>query len=307
MRISIKNIITAVVLLLSLPLSAQDFGHPKDKAFYKAHWNEVVRDLGPDVFIDNAQYVLFDFDKDNTAELYLWLSNYEEYVFTIKNNKVVRVSDASSRKQDGKYSLREFYAHFMAPYQMLLDKQIDKRYNTEQHLYDMYDLPSLWFKLNPKVKGKFNIRSAIDAIHCFDCETLGDIMRALTTGEYSKDYIDEYVCDVANGYACASIKGETINKAEFCYWNLKNGEKLLAMHYHLSNRLPNSNDTEWFEQILFMKYNPKTQRLTPVVAPIQNFDFMHECNFVLPRHGKNITLSGVEETVLSWTGSGFKF
>lgn len=307
MKKSFKAIIMMVVLSLSQPLLAQDFGYAKDKAFYKAHWNEVVRDLGPDTPLFGAQYVLFDFDKDHTAELYLWLSMHEEYVYTIKDNKVVRVSDASSRKEDGKYSLREFYAHFMAPYEMLLDKSIDKRYNTEQHLYEMSDIPSLWFKLNPKVQGKFNIRSAIDAIYCFDCETLSDIMRALSTGEYSKEYIDEYVCDVANGYACASVKGEITNRAEFCYWNLKNGEKLLAMHYHLSNRLPNATETEWFEQTLFMKYNPKTQRLTPVVAPIQNFNFMHECNFSLPRRGKNITLIGAEEKVLTWTGNGFKF
>lgn len=298
----------ALAMILAIPAAAQDFGHPKDKAFYKAHWNDIVEDLGPDAYLRDAQYVLFDFDKDGRAELYLRISRMEEYLYAIKGNKAVRVSE-TERPIEDQYWLGSFYAHFMAPYELLLDKPVDQEMVTEQHLYDMFDVPGIWFKLHPQVKGTFNIKTAIEALYCFDCHKLSDAMYALYTGRYDRNEVDKedgFVVDIANGYAKYSYNTETMNMVEFCYWNLPNGEKLLAMHYHFSDTLGDGN-TEWFEQTLFMKYDAKTKQLEPIVAPIKGFDFQEEYSFGLPRRGKNIKLYGAEDRELKWTGSGFEY
>lgn len=300
-----RKLAMTMTLTLSLSASAQDFGHPKDKAFYKAHWNEIVKDLGPDAYIGNAQYVLHDFNKDHSAELYLWLGHGEEYLYSIKNNKVVRVSETARTVED-EFWLGSFYAHFMAPYEMLLDKPVNQEYESEQHLYEAYDVPGIWFKLHPKVKGTFNIKTAIEAIYCFDCEYIGDALYALYSGRYDKEEAEEYVVDVQNGYAKYQYNTSTMNMVEVCYWNMANGEKLLAMHYHVSGN-PQGDNVDPIEQTLFMKYNPKTKVLNPVVAPIQGFNFQMECNFSLPRKGKNITLIAADNDELKWTGSGFKY
>ena len=302
-----KIIMAALAMMLSLPIAAQDFGYPKDKAFYKAHWNEIVKDLGGPDMLFNAQYVLFDFNKDNSAELYLWLSPKDEYLYSIKGGKVVRVSE-TARPVEDEFWLGQFYAHFMAPYEMLLDKSVNQDMAMEQHFYDFVDVPGIWFKLHPKVEGTFNIKSALKAINCFDCDVLGDALYALSTGVYDKSAVadGDYVVDVQNGYAMISYRGDRINMVESCYWNLPTGEKLLALHFHLSGNGADGN-TEWLEQTLFMKYDPKTKVLNPVVAPIQGYDFQEEYNFSLPRKGKNITLIGADNRELKWTGNGFKY
>lgn len=302
---TLKTWVLMFALLLSLPIMAQDFGYPKDKAFYKAHWNEVVKDLGDDVLLDRAQYVLFDFDKDGRAELYLWFSKQEEYLYAIQGNRVVRVSETARTVED-QYWLGSFYPHFMAPHQYLLDQPVPAFQAAEQQIYDMYDIPVIWFGMKPKVEGTFNIKSAIDALNCFDCWHLTDALTALTTGEYEKDFVSEYVVDTANGYAKFAYKDDHIRMVELCYWNLANGEKLLAMHFHFAYPAVDE-EIEWFEHTLFMKYNPKTKCLEPVVAPIKGFDFQTEYNFSLPRKGKNITLVGADNHELKWTGRGFEY
>lgn len=303
-----KNLRTLAILLalvLALPICAQDFGYPKEKAFFKAHWNEVLEDLGPDVYIGDAQYVLFDFDKDGSAELYLWFGQNAEYLYANKNNKAVRVSD-SNAKEEYVYGLDAFYPHFMAPYELLLDKPVDQEMATEQQIYDRFDIPRIWFKLHPKVEGKFNIKTAMEALCCFDSEFVSPAMYALYTGQYSKDEVKEFVVDAANGYAGLEYKTYYHNSVEFCYWNLSDGKKLLAMNYHIGG-YEDDEGTDWFAQTLFMEYDPKTQMLKPVVAPIAGYDFKYEYTFQLPRKGKNILLFGADDNELVWTGSGFKY
>jgi len=301
---TIRTILFATALSLALPLTAQDFGYPKEKAFYKAHWNEVLNDLGEEANIDRAQYVLFDFNGDNSAELYLWLGPKDEYLYTIRENKAIRVSQTESEADDD-FDLGPFYPYFMAPYEMLVDKPIDQQITTEQQIYDRFDIPSIWFKLHRKVEGTFNIKNAIKALNCFDCEFISDAMYALYTGEFSDEWVDQHVVDITNGYAMLDFKTHYKNMVEFCYWNLPNGEKLLAMNYHIGGY--EDDETDWFAQTLFMKYNPKTHYLEPVVAPIQGMDFKIEYSFLLPHKGKNITLSGADDAVLKWTGNGFKY
>lgn len=307
MKTTLKKMMLAAVLCLVLPLMAhaQDFGYPKDKAFYKAHWNEVLEDLGPDQFFFRVQYVLFDFDNDKSAELYLWFSMKEAYLYSIKDNKVVRVSETARTMKD-EYWLDSFYPHFMAPIELLLDQPIEQFESMEQQVYDMYEIPGIWFGLNPKVEGTFNVKSAANAILEFDCRDLSEALYAIANDEYSEEDMEEYVLDIKNGYASVAYKGDYINKVELCYWNMENGEKLMALHYQLTEEWGEGN-LDWFEQTLFMKYNPKTHRLQPIVAPIQGFDFKAEYNFSLPRKGKNITLIGAEDHELQWTGSGFKY
>lgn len=291
--------------MIALPLSAQDFGYAKDKAFYKAHWDEVVKDLGPDKYLDGAQYVLFDFDEDGSAELYLWFDKHDEYLYTNKGNKVVRVSE-TRREVDDAFDLSSFYAHFMAPYELLLDQPVKDFEAMEQHIYGRFDIPKIWFGMHPEIEGKFNIKNAINALLNFDCEFLSDAMYALYCEEYEKDEVNEFVVDVTNGYAKYEFKSHYYNMVEFCYWNLTGGEKLLAMHYHIGG-YEDDEESDWFEQTLFMKYDPVTNRLNPVVAPIEGYDFKQEFNFQLPRRGKNIMLIGPDNDELVWNGSGFKY
>lgn len=302
---TLKKMLLTAAVMLSLPAAAQDFGYPKDKAFYKAHWDEVVKDLELEESPDFAQYVLYDFDKDGKAELFLRLFGRDEYLYSIRNNKVVRVSE-TSRDVEDEFWLGSFYAHFTAPVRMLLDKPLAGDFEAgEQQFYDKYDIPRVWFEMRPKIEGAFSLKNVINALDCFDCEHLSDAFRVLETGKYSKDEVEEYVMDVQNGYASVQLKTETMNSVELCYWNMAYGEKLLAMHYHFSEVFDGKVD--WFEQVLFMKYDPKTKYLTPIVAPIQGFDFRMECNFSLPRKGKNIRLIAAEDDELKWTGNGFKY
>lgn len=300
----ITQLAMMAAMTLALPLSAQDFGYPKEKAFYKAHWDEVVNDLYADKFY-SAQYILFDFDKDGSAELYLWFDKNDEYLYSIKDVHVVRVSE-TARPVEDQFWLGSFYPHFMAPYEMLIDAPIDKNYPTEQHLYAPEDIPSLWFKLDPVVTGTFNIKSVVSALYMFDCVKLSEALYALETGTYSKDEVQEFVVDTANGYAKLKYRGTAENMVELCYWNMANGEKLVAMHYHMTDEQETESGLNYMEQTLFMKYNPKTKHLVPIVAPIEGFDFQLECNIRLPRKGKNIELISTDIYTLTWTGSGFK-
>ena len=301
---NVRAVLMLLALTLSMPVVAQDFGYPSDKEFYKTHWNDVVADQGPDSMLELAQYVLFDFDKDGHAELYLWFTRGEEYLYAIRNNRVVRVND-TRQPVNNEYHLESFYPHFMAPCQLLLDQPVQEFVAMEQQSYDMMDVPRIWFGMHPVVEGTFGLKKAVEAIYCFDCHLLDDLLSALASGQHSPEYYEEYVMDTRNGYAMARLKTPHMNMVEMCYWNLANGAKLLAMHYHLSEEY--DGQVTWFEQTLFMKYNPVTKRLDPVVAPIEGFDFMTEYNFSLPRKGLNINLIGAEDHELKWTGSGFRY
>lgn len=302
---NLKFITLAIAMMSVSAVSAQDFGYPTEKAFYKAHWGEILTDLGSDFYVFDTRYVLYDFDHDGRAELYLWKSKGEEYLYAIQNDKAVRVSETARPIEDN-FWLGAFYAHYMAPYELLIDEPIAPWQPMEQHIYDMFDIPHVWFGMHPKVEGKFNIKSAIEALACFDCQFLSDAMYYLAKGKYdAEEPVDEFVVDLTNGYARFKAKDETMNMVEFCYWNKADGKKLLAMHYHTSETFSDG-DVTWFEQILFMEYNPKTQEMTPVVAPIKGLDLQEEFNMELPRRGKDIRLIGVEESWLKWTGEGFE-
>lgn len=290
-----RLILLAIAATIALPLAAQDFGYPKDKAFYKAHWKEIVKQLDPDQYMPGAQYILTDIDNDGAAELYLWFSQKDTYFFGNQDNKLVRLSEPEY-----------FYPHFMAPYELLLDKPVPQEMELVQHVYDKEDIPGIWFKLHPTVEGTFNIASACAALNIFDCAYLNDALYSLANNAYGEEYFREFVLDTKNGYAAVEFSTRYIKKIELCYWNLPNNEKLLALHYHLADEIDEDN-VNWFEQTLFMKYIPATNRLEPIVAPIEGFDFQTEYNFSLPRKGKNITLIGADNHELTWTGNGFRY
>lgn len=304
---SLRKTIMALALMLALPLSAQDFGYPKSKAFFKAHGEDLTKDLGDNTALFGAQYVLYDFDGDGSAELYVRNFMQEAFVYAIKGNKAVRIAENSLEKRD-EY-VRDFHPCFMAPIEMLFDKPVPSGITTEQHIYDMDDLPFVWYRLRPKVSGTFNIKSAMQSLNTFDCVMLNDAIDALCTGNYDKSQVDAdggYIMDPSNGYARISYTAEPRGTIEFCYWNMKGGEKLFAMHYLYFTKDLDDNPFET-EQTLFMKYDPKTKSMMPIVAPIEGFDFKFDCNFELPRTGKNIRLVGPTVRELKWTGSGFKY
>lgn len=302
---TLRNAALMLALAVGLPAAAQDFGYPKEKAFYKAHWNEIVQDQDPERYFDRSQYFLYDFDNDHSAELYLWFGKNEYFLYSIKGGKVVRVSEFG-RETDDDFYIANLEPHFMAPCQLLLDEPVPAFEAAEQHLYDKWDIPGIWFGMHPKVEGTFNIKSVACAICNFDCPFLSDALYDISQGKCSYDEIEEFVVDAANGYAkMSSIADWITNNVELCYWNLKGGEKLVALNYHLSDKY--ADEVESFQQTLFMKYDPTTKFLTPVVAPIEGYNFKGEFNYELPRKGKNITLIGVDYEELKWTGKGFKY
>lgn len=299
-----KAMVLIFATAIALPAAAQDFGHPREKAFYKAHWNDIVKDQDPEQFYMHSQYVLHDCDCDGSAELYLWFGQNEQYLYTIKGDKAVRVSD-SNRTVDDAFSLEPFEPHFMAPYEMLLDKPVAEFEAMEQQLYDKWDIPGIWFGMHPKVEGTFNIKSVARAICNFDCPFLTEALDGFANGKCPYDNVEEFVVDPANGYARLYSLADWINNmVELCYWNLPGGEKLVALNCHLSDKY--NDEVDSFQQTLFMKYDPTTKRLNPIVAPIEGYNFKGEYNFELPRKGKNISLIGVDHETLKWTGSGFK-
>lgn len=302
-----KRIIgTALMAMwLTLPAEAQDFGYPREKAQYKAHWQEIVKDLGRDKWLGDAEYVLYDFNHDGQAELFLHLQDNDEYVYALKNNRAVRVSETNRKTKDA-FWLGQFFPFFTAPYEMLVDKTFDRRMATEQQIYDMEDMPRLWFKLRPQVTGSFNLKQAIKALNSFDCRFLSDAMYALHTGQYDRREVSEYVMDTANGYARITYRNETQDELEFAVWNTTDGRKLMAMHYQVAQVMPDGRK-DVTERIMFMRYDPKTRVMTPIVAPIKGYDFTADVNLQLPRKGKNILMTGAGNHELKWTGTGFKF
>lgn len=294
-----------LAIAIALPTVAQDFGYPKEKAFYKAHWNEVVQDQDSEQYYDNLQYLLFDFNNDGVAELYLWFNQYEQYLYSARNGKVVRVSD-NSRETEDDFSIQNFEPHFMAPYELLLDKSVPDFEAMEQQVYDKWDIPGIWFGMHPKVEGTFNIKSVARAICNFDCPFLSEALDGFANDRCPYDNVEEFIVDPVNGFArLYSLADWVANNVELCYWNMKGGEKLVALNYHLSDKF--NDEVESFQQTLFMKYDSTTKCLNPIVAPIEGYNFKGEYNFELPRKGKNITLIGVDHETLTWTGKGFKY
>lgn len=302
---TVRNLPIILALAVGLPASAQDFGYPKEKAFYKAHWSEIVKDQGPERYYDRSQYLLFDFDHDGSAELYLWFDQYAQYLYSIKDGKAVRVSD-NTREADDDFRVQNFEPHFMAPYELLLDKPVPPFEAAEQHVYDKWSIPGIWFGLHPKVEGPFNIKSLARALYAFDCPFLSEALYGFAGGRCPYDNVEEFVVDPANGFArIYSLADWVTNVVELCYWNMAGGEKLVALNYHLTDEYGDEVDS--FQHTLFMKYSPTTKQLTPIVAPIAGYNFKGEYNFSLPRKGKDITLIGVDQEKLKWTGSGFKY
>lgn len=301
----IRFCVCAIACVMVQTAAAQDFGYPKEKAFYKAHWAEVVKAINTSD-ISMAQYVLNDFNHDGKAELYLHVSNEEEYVLTEKNGKPVVVGSKASLEEN-EFCLDNFYLHFSAPYQLLLDKKVPQEHEWEQHIYDPEEIPDVWFALHPKVEGAFNIKSVVNALYCVDCYKLGDALSELYSGRYDKSQVSEYVMDVKNGYAMIQYNTKYWNMVEVCYWNTTDGKKLVALHYGFNDEDENGNATNTIERLLFMRYDAAKKTLEPIAAPISKFDFQYECNIVLPRRGKNISLTGPQDDYLEWTGKGFKY
>lgn len=302
--LKLRNVAVLLATALAMPLCAQDFGYPKEKAFYKAHWDDIVADQEGDNS-SFARYALQDFDHDGWAELYVFLWNKNEYLYTKKGNKAVRVSE-TQRPVEDLFSLDSFVPYYLAPCYMLQDKPMPEFESMEQHFYDRYEFPNVWFGLHPKVEA-FNLKNALNALVVCDSEFISDALSIMAGGHYDKSDVKNVVIDAANGYASVEFKTENKNFVECCYWNLANGGKLLAVHYLLNGH---DEDPEGpFEQILFMKYDSKTKRMNPIVAPIKNFDFQMEFHFELPRKGKDIHLTGFTSMpmILKWNGNGFDY
>ena len=121
-----------------------------------------------------------------------------------------------------------------------------------------------------------------------------------------------------NGYIHCMELVQTTPITDVCYWNRKNGNKLVAAYMEASHE-----SGEWSENlVVFYDYDPATDVMTPEPAltemiekRIKNFD---SYAVVLPKEGKDIKVTGyvidkendsadAVELKLKWDGNTFEW
>lgn len=136
--------------------------------------------------------------------------------------------------------------------------------------------------------------------------------------EYYKDpknlkEMDEQ-CDMKNGYFELYEEGDGMYKLACCYWNRKDGKKLVAFHcdVHESDVNPDTLLYHYNSFLLFFLYNEETQKLEYIEAPFNKPLGEGHLECMLPQEGKDIEYSfwedGQEERdlhILKWNGMGF--
>lgn len=121
-----------------------------------------------------------------------------------------------------------------------------------------------------------------------------------------------------DGYVRCLMATETESQTQVCYWNRKNGHKLIAVYMEDNHE----NDAESDRLVVFYDYDPDTDLLTPVPSlnsmieeRVKGYD---KYSVWLPQTGKNIEVLGyaidrendfadVETLTLIWDGMTFNW
>ncbi len=120
--------------------------------------------------------------------------------------------------------------------------------------------------------------------------------------------------DMENEYFESIEKGDGLFSLTSCYWERKDGKKLVA--FHSIDREPNrKEDTTYYIQnsyLLFYLYNEENQELEHIEAPFDKPLAEEHLECILPQEGQDIQYSYWEGGqakkdlhILKWNGMGF--
>ena len=135
----------------------------------------------------------------------------------------------------------------------------------------------------PQVKGRIGIAEFAQAfVSVYKGNVLTDEVKAQldSPGRENED-VYEFILDRQNGYLALQFVSDGTLRMEMCYWNLKDGRKLVAVNmfnvYEDRNAL-----------LALYKYNPESGRLEPDIDnSFYDMDVPFS-TFLLPREGKDI-------------------
>ncbi|MBR5660735.1 MAG: SH3 domain-containing protein [Bacteroidales bacterium] len=135
----------------------------------------------------------------------------------------------------------------------------------------------------PQVKGKVGIA---EFAHAFASAYQGNVMtdelkaQLENPGRVNED-VDEFILDRQNGYCGLQFVSDGTARMEMCYWNRKDGRKLVAVN--MLNVYENEEAL-----LMFYNYNPDTGMMEPDLE-ISFFDWaVPFMSFLLPQTGKDI-------------------
>ena len=159
----------------------------------------------------------------------------------------------------------------------------------------------------------------------------GDLFQMMVgkmLGLGTDDALSEYTLDEKNGYISGELGTETSPSVQMCFWNCKDGSRLIGValqgyEYNLEESDPDWTDEKIDDNIFvnlndiaFFRILPDEMIWRPVAVKDicgRNFSFILYDRIELPRQGKDIRLVAVDyendekETVttLSWDGTRF--
>ena len=140
------------------------------------------------------------------------------------------------------------------------------------------------------------------------------------------DALSEYTLDERNGYISGELGTETSPSVQMCFWNCKDGSRLIGValqgyEYNLEESDPDWTDEEIDDNIFvnlndiaFFRILPDEMIWRPVAVKDicgRNFSFILYDRIEMPRQGKDIKLVEIAEfgdeavTTLSWDGTRF--
>lgn len=157
----------------------------------------------------------------------------------------------------------------------------------------------------------------------------GDLFQMMVgkmLGLGTDDALSEYTLDEKNGFISGELGTETSPSVQMCFWNCKDGSRLIGValqgyEYNLEEADPEWTDEEIDDNIFvnlndiaFFRVLPDEMIWRPVAVKDicgRNFEFILYDRIELPRQGKDIKLVEVAEfgdeevTTLSWDGTRF--
>lgn len=186
-----------------------------------------------------------------------------------------------------------------------LPKVDNKRieYSTEQ--LREKEISEVKYHVWPKVKGHTDVLGFFNAIA--DAYSHIDLFAISQANINNEEDLGDAVAhrktlDMKNGYIFTDFTHADMGEmqemmVECCYWNKKNGTKLVAFNYVYHNNV----DGQYFgsahtDGILFYEYQPATRLLMPIAPPIEGKADLTGVR--LPQVGRDLTLG--DGTKLKW-------
>ncbi len=156
-----------------------------------------------------------------------------------------------------------------------------------------------------KVEGAPNIKSFVHAL-------LPSVDDYYKDPKALKDLDEQF--DMKNGYFELTEEGDGMYSLTSCYWNRKDGKKLVAFNNYVNESVVKANTLGYiqYSYLLFYLYNEETKELEHIEAPFNKPLEGEHLAFMLPQEGKDIQYNfkeeGQEEVIihtLKWNGMGF--